>query len=104
METFVEQRKETRTNLAWPVSIWLPEANRFFNGRSTNISKSGVLLTVPLTTPVEPGHVVEMNFPRTMALAKEKGRFARIRSGKVVRVDRQNMLKDTNIDVAVAFE
>ena len=104
METLVEQRKHTRTNLSWPVSIWLPEANRFFNGRSTNISKTGVFVSVPITTPVRPGHTVEVNFPRTAALAKEKGQFARIKAGKVVRVERKNMLKDANIGVAIRFE
>ena len=104
METLTEQRKQTRTNLSWPVSLWLPNANRFFNGRSHNISKTGVFVTLPMTTPVRAGHVVEINFPRTTTLAKEKGQFARIKSGKVVRVDRANTLKDANIGVAVAFE
>ena len=103
METLIEQRSNTRTNLSWPVSVWLPQANRFFNGRSTNISKSGVFLMVPMTTPIRAGHTVEVNFPRTMPLAKKKGQFARIKSGKVVRVERRNMLKDTNIGIAVQF-
>ena len=104
METLIEQRKETRTVVSWPVSVWLPEANRFFNGRSSNISKTGVFVTVPITMPVRLGHTVEINFPRTVTLAKQKGQFARIKSGKVVRVDRKNMLKDANIGVAIAFE
>ena len=104
METLVEQRKENRTNLSWPISVWLPAANRFFNGRSTNISKTGVFFKVPMTTPIRAGHIVEINFPRTTALAKEKGRFARIKSGKVIRVERNNILKDTNIGVAVQFD
>ncbi len=104
METLIEQRKDTRTSLSWPVSIWLPEANRFFNGRSSNISKTGVFLMVPMTVPVRAGNVVEINFPRTQALAKEKGQFARIKSGKVVRVERRDMLKSANIGVAIAFD
>lgn len=103
METLIEQREEARSNLSWPVSIWIPEANRFFNGRSANISKKGVLIKVPMTMPVRLGHVVEINFPRTAALAEEKGQFARIKSGKVVRVDRKNMLKSAEIGVAVSF-
>jgi len=103
METLIEQRREARTQLSWPVSLWLPDANRFFNGRSSNISKMGVFITVPMTTPIRPGSTVEVNFPRTEALAKEKGQFARIKSGKVVRVERQNMLKDTAIGVAISF-
>ena len=104
METLIEQRKDTRVKLSWPVSVWLPEVNRFFNGRSANISKTGVFLTVPITTPVQLGHTVEINFPRTTALAKEKGRFARVKTGKVVRVDRKNMLRDASIGIAVRFD
>jgi len=103
MKTLTEQRKGSRTDLSWPVSVWLPEANRFFNGRSCNISKKGVFFTVPVATPVRAGQAVEINFPRTAVLAKEKGQFARIKGGKVVRIDRKNMLKDANIGVAVAF-
>ena len=104
METLIEQRRDTRTDLCWPVSIWLPDANRFFNGRSSNISKTGVFITLPMTVPVKAGNTVEINFPRTEALAKEKGRFARIKSGKVVRIERKDMLKSANIGVAIAFE
>jgi len=104
METIVEQRLESRTNLYWPVSIWLPQANRFFNGRSTNISKVGVFITVPMTTPIQPGNIVEVNFPRTTTLAKQKGQFARIKKGRVVRVDRKNTLNDASIGIGIAFE
>ena len=104
METLVEQRREERTDLAWPVSVWLPEANRFFNGRSANISKVGVYIRVPMATPVRPGSVVELNFPRTDTLAQEKGQYARIKKGCVVRVDRQNTLDDASIGLGIAFE
>ena len=104
METSVEQRKERRTDLAWPVSVWLPEASRFFNGRSANISKVGAFITVPMTTPVRRGSVVELNFPRSDGLAKRKGQFARIKRGKVVRVDRKATLEDATIGLGIAFE
>ena len=67
-----EQRKNTRTQVAWPVSVWLPEANRFFNGRSSNISSGGVLVRIPATTPLRTGHVVELNFPPQWRLPREK--------------------------------
>lgn len=104
METLIEQRRDARTELSWPVSLWLSDANRFFNGRSANISKAGVFVTVPMTAPVRTGHIVEINFPRTKALAEEKGSFARIKGGKVVRVERGNTLKEATIGVAVQFE
>ena len=80
-----------------------PEANRFFVGKSTNVSKTGVFLKVPIATPVREGQIVELNFPRTETLAKKKGSFARIKAGKVVRVERRNMVSDAEIGVAVQF-
>lgn len=103
MESVIEQRKEKRTSLLWPISMWLPEANRFFNAKSENVSRGGVYLTVPMTTPVRAGNVVELNFPRTEDLAKEKGGFSRIKSGKVVRVERDDILTDADIGVAIEF-
>ena len=104
MEALAEQRKESRSTLAWPVSVWLPEANRFFNGRSCNVSKTGVFVRLPLTVPIRSGDIVELNFPRTTDLAKEKGQFARIKKGKVVRIERKNMLATAEIGVGIAFQ
>jgi hypothetical protein len=104
METaVVEQRKEARSDLAWPVSVWLPEANRFFHGRSVNVSKGGAYVSVPMTTPIRPGHEVEINFPRTTSLARQKGQYARIKCGKVLRVERKNLLEGASIGMAVQF-
>ena len=104
LETMTEQRSETRTTLSWPVSIWVPNANRFFSGESSNISKTGVLLKVNMTTPLGPGSIVELNFPRTNKLAEEKGQYARIKRGRVVRVDRETTLQDASIGLGIVFE
>lgn len=104
MQALIEQRKDSRSSVSWPVSVWIPEANRFVNGRSCNVSKTGVFLTLPVTAPIKTGNVVELNFPRTEALAKEKGQFARIKSGKIVRVDRTKLLENAEIGVGIAFE
>lgn len=101
--TLVEQRRDTRSDLSWPVSIWLPEANRFFNGKSINVSKGGAFISMPMTTPIRPGNEIEVNFPRTMTLAKQKGQYARIKHAKVLRVDRNQMLQVGSIGVAVQF-
>ena len=102
--TVLEQRGEVRSDLSWPVSIWLPEANRFFNGKSVNVSKGGAFISVPMTTPVRPGHEIEVNFPRTMSLAKQKGQYARIKTAKVLRVERKQMLQAGSIGIAVEFD
>jgi hypothetical protein len=101
--TILEQRKDIRSELSWPVSVWLPEANRFFNGKSVNVGKGGAYITVPLTTPVRPGNEVEINFPRTAGLAKQKGQYARIKKGRILRVERTNLLADGSICFAVQF-
>lgn len=101
--TLIEQRQDVRSDLSWPVSIWLPEANRFFTGRSVNVSKGGAYISVPMTTPVRPGHEVEVNFPRTMSLARQKGQYARIKMGKILRVDRTEMLRNGSIGLAIQF-
>jgi len=61
-------------------------------------------MSLPLTAPIRPGQIVEMNFPRTLALAKEKGQFARIKRGRVVRVERKDLLESTEVGVGIAFE
>ena len=101
--TIVEQRRAVRSDIAWPVSIWMPEANRFFNGKSINVSKGGAYISVPMTAPVREGHEIEINFPRTMSLAKQKGQYARIKNARVIRVDRRQMLQDGAIGIAVQF-
>jgi len=65
---------------------------------------SGVFITLPVTAPIRTGHLVELNFPRTETLAKEKGQFARIKTGKIVRVDRKKLLENAEIGVGIAFE
>jgi len=103
MEAVLEQRTEARSTIAWPVSVWLADANRFFNGCSANVSRTGAYIKVPMTTPVRAGQIVEINFPRSQALAMEKGQFARIKTGTVVRVERNGMLENAEIGVAVSF-
>ncbi len=101
--TLVEQRKDRRSDLAWPVSVWIPEANRFFSGKSVNVSKGGAYISLPMTAPIRPGHEVEVNFPRTVSLARQKGQYARIKTAKIVRVERDTMLHSGTIGMAVQF-
>jgi hypothetical protein len=103
LSTLVDQRNDVRSELSWPVSIWLPEANRFFTGHSVNVSKGGAYITLPMTAPVRPGNEIEVNFPRTMSLARQKGQYARIKLGKVLRVERAEVLHNGTIGLAVQF-
>lgn len=98
-----DQRASERSSVNWPVSIWHPKASKFFNGRSVNVSSVGALVTMPMKVPVCEGQELEVNFPRTESLAKDKGRFARIKTARVVWVDRSDSLKSTNINVGLKF-
>jgi hypothetical protein len=58
---------------------------------------------MPVTAPIRAGHTVELNFPRTLSLAKRKGGFARIKAGKGVRIERNTLMDDAAISVGIAF-
>jgi hypothetical protein len=98
-----EQRSTERTDVSWPVSIWNPKATKFYNGRSVNVSKDGALIALPLNAPVCEGQELELNFPRTETLAKDKGGFARIKTARVVRVDRNDTVTAAKIKVGLEF-
>lgn len=98
-----EQRKAVRSPVAWPVSLWHPKATRFFNGRSVDVSNTGVMVQMPIQTPLQEGQTVELNFPRSKPLAKRKGSFARIKNALVVRIDRSNTLGSATLNVGFAF-
>lgn len=102
-ENVCEQRNAKRAKVNWPISIWHPKASRFFNGRSIDISCRGALITLSMKVPVSEGQDLEVNFPRNKALAKEKGRFARIKTAKVVRIDRSKAVESTNVEVGLEF-
>ena len=94
-----EKRKAPRSELAWPVSAWLGNYSRFYNGRMVNISRLGAMLTLPLETPISAGETLELNFPRTAALAKRYGQAGRIKVATVKRIKRL----DESWGVAVEF-
>ena len=98
-----EQRKARRSEVHWPVSVWHPTAARFFNGSSVNISSGGALVELPMKAPIREGQDIEVNFPRKETLTKEKGSSARIKTARVVRVDRGNTIQSANIKVALNF-
>lgn len=104
MVSAYEQRNSRRTPISWPVSIWHPQAARFFNGKSINVSNAGALVILPLEAPILEGQNLEINFPRSHRLAEEKGSCARIKSCRVIRVDREAAMTEGALRVGIAFE
>jgi hypothetical protein len=82
MQAMIEQRKDSRSDVSWPVSVFI---------------------VLPITSPVRTGRIVEVNFPRTESLAKEKGQFARVKTGRIVRVDRTTLFENAEIGVGISF-
>ena len=98
-----EQRQAKRSKVQWPVSVWHPKASRFFNGRSIDVSSNGALVMLPMKAPIREGQDLEVNFPRSELLAQDKGQCARIKTARVVRIDRSESLTSATIKVALAF-
>ena len=101
--TINEQRTAKRSSVNWPVSVWHAKAAQFFNGRSVDVSRAGVLITIPMKVPIHEGQNLEINFPRTEQLARQKGRFARVKNARVVRIDRSDALRSANVKVGLSF-
>jgi len=87
MVMLAERRTDTRSRIDWPVSVYHPHLGMFVNGRSVDVSRGGARIRLPFRVPVRSGQVVELNFPRTATLAKVAGRFSRIKTARVLRVE-----------------
>lgn len=98
-----EQRQAKRSAITWPVSVWHPQVERFYNGKSLNVSRRGALVLLPLRTPLREGQQLEMNFPRCEPLAGRKGGYARIKTARVIRIDRGKDLLDATVKVGLEF-
>lgn len=103
MACICEHRSSERTEVCWPISVWHPKALRFFNGQSNNVSSNGALVVLPMSVPVREGQDLEINFPRTEPVAHKKGQFARIKKGRVIRVDRSESLNSAKVKIALEF-
>jgi len=108
MKPVVEERKEQRHDMDWPVSVWVPLLERFFNGRLINISQGGALISIPFEGYSFLKESIEVNLPRTNGLAKEKGQYSRIKLGKIIRIDtvetESTPIKRGAINVAIQFK
>lgn len=101
MVTLADRRQHKRNQIDWPVSVYSPRLGMFINGRSVDVSSGGAKISLPIAVPLRPGQIVELNFPRTTTLAQAAGRYSRIKTGVVVRVDRPNDTPIRGGDAAV---
>ena len=99
-----EQRNAQRKVVNWPVSVWHPQAERFFNGRSANISSGGTLLLLPMKAPIREGQEIEINFPHDDNLDLQDDKETYVKKARVVRVDRAEAVHSATIKVGLEFD
>lgn len=97
MHSVIEEMGQEVSEVTWPVSVWFPDASRFFNGSSLKISKKGALVHLPQGTPITTKDESELNFPRTKALAKKFGQFGRLRGATVVNIEQLPFPEGINV-------
>jgi hypothetical protein len=88
--------------LARSVEFFHVPTRRNFPAMCRNISKGGMLMYIPASTPVQPGqavrlHVTGLSLPAVADLA------AQPIDATILRVDRQSLLADGQLSTAVRF-
>jgi len=102
MVEIAEKRRAKRYRLDWPVCVWHEPTQKFYNGRSVNISASGALIQLPLTAPIRVAESIEVNFPPPEGLTSDRYP-AKIFSSRVVRVNRGQSILNGVQSVAIKF-
>jgi len=98
-----EKRGSKRFKMDWQVCLWHEPTQRFFSGRSVNISATGALLQLPLTVPIRLAEEVEFNFTPPEG-QKSDQLPAKVFSARVVRVNRGESILEANQSVALQFK
>lgn len=97
-----ERRQDQRYPLSTNVNFLHGPSNREFPGRCVDISKGGMLMYVPVATPVKVGQplrlsVGSVNRPEFAGLSEKPV------PGAIVRVDRHCLLEEGYVAVGVRF-
>ncbi len=97
-----ERRINTRYQLATGVRFLHGLSQRDFPARCVDISKSGLLMYVPASAPVKPGHAVRLTLGG-VDLDELAGLSDATVDGTIVRVNRQTLLANGYVAVGVRF-
>ena len=97
-----DRRQHQRYPLCTSVPFYHAPSQRQFPGRCANISSAGMLMYVPASAPVQPGHPIRLNV--SSVPLPELGRFAQdALQATVVRVDRKSLLPSGHLAIGVRF-
>ena len=97
-----DRRQFTRYPMATTVEFFHGPSRRNYPARSVDVSRGGMLMFVPATTPVAPGQPIRVTLggysqPELHTLSNKPV------EGTIVRVDRGGMLEAGHLPVGVRF-
>src|SRR5207237_8680579 len=64
-----ERRRGLRIKQSRPVKFYDPRSSRYYPGQTADISLSGLRLSLPLSTPIIPGHTLCLHLASTSSFA-----------------------------------
>jgi hypothetical protein len=100
------RRKHQRFPLASSVEIHLAATGKSYPGRGVDVSQGGMMVYLPASAPVSAGQELDLTVtpsPAAPAPAGVAGAVARKRAARVIRVDRDGLVKLGRLGVAVQF-
>ncbi len=97
-----ERRKHQRHPMATSVEFFHGPTRRSFPGRSVDLSTGGMLMSVPASTPVQPGQAIQVSVG-SVNRPEFSGLNEKPLDATIVRVDRQPLLSKGQIAVGVRF-
>lgn len=97
-----ERRISPRHEAATGVRFFHEPSQRDFPARCVNLSTGGLLMYVPAAAPVRPGQAVRLTLGQ-VGLSELAGLSASQIEAKIVRVDRNTLLAEGHLAVAVRF-
>lgn len=98
----VDRRKHPRCPHSTSLEFYHEPSERQFPGRCVDVSAGGLMMYVPASTPVQPGHNVRMS-SSGLSRPELAGLDTDDINGTVVRVDRSALLRMGHIAVGIRF-
>ena len=91
-----------RYPMATTVQFYHGPSRRYFRARTVDISEGGILMYVPASAPVAPGHPIQVTIG-SHSRPELAGLSDRPMDATIVRVDRHKMLSQGYLPVGVRF-
>ena len=98
-----DRRQHQRYPLATSLQFYHGPSQRDFPGRCVDISKGGLLMYVPVVTPVQPGQAIRLAVG-SVSRPEFAGLSETPLDATVVRVDRHAILSSGQLAVGVRFQ